>query len=107
MSVEYEYETKTYVKTEEVITAEKRYCDLCEKEITGPYWYMMTGHNDWGNDSCESVETYDICSETCLRKALEKYVNVSKKDRNTQYMEVQHMNWSGVKGDIKYEKVEE
>lgn len=103
MSVKREYETKTYTKTEEVMVSEKRYCDICRKEITDHHWHILTGHNDWGNDSCESVETYDICSEACLREALEKYINVSNKDRNTQYMEVLHVDWSGVKGEIKYD----
>lgn len=48
-------------------------CDICGKLIPvgrypfdeHKYYDVMTGHNDWGNDSCESIEHHDICPD-CL-----------------------------------------
>lgn len=63
----------------------ERTCDVCgklilkknEDKITcciGKHWGLTIGHYDWGNDSCDSVEQYDICSAECLEKELQKYV---------------------------------
>lgn len=103
MSVKRKYEEKTYTKTEKVMTSEKRYCDICEKEITDHHWRIQTWHNDWGNDSCESFETFDICSVDCLREALENYIKESNDDGNTQHIEIEHKRWKDVKGEIKYD----
>lgn len=103
MSVKREYETKTYTKTEKIMTCEKRYCDICEKEITDHHWEITTGHCDWGAESCESVEYFDICSPECLRKAFENYIEESNDDMNTQYVEIKHERCKNVKGDIKYD----
>ena len=73
MSVKREYETKTYTKTERVMTSEKRYCDICEREITGHHWHILTGHNDWGNDSCETHLNRDLCKE-CAAKFVADYI---------------------------------
>lgn len=103
MSVKREYETKTYTKTEEVMTSEKRYCDICKREITDHYWRVRTGHYDWGNDSCESVECFDICSDACLQKVFNKYIENSNVKDRTQYLEIEHKRNKGVKGEIKYD----
>lgn len=63
----------------------ERTCDVCgkiilkenEDKITyciGKHWGLTIGHYDWGNDSRDSVESYDICSAECLEKELQKYV---------------------------------
>lgn len=46
-------------------------CDVCDRIIppyknwilneASRYFVVMTGHNDWGNDSCDSIECQDIC----------------------------------------------
>ena len=50
-------------------------CDKCQKVILpkfvhgehrngdSKYFKVTTGHNDWGNDSPDSIETHDICPE--------------------------------------------
>ena len=83
-------------------------CDICGKTIyeindTFPikltkrtrhdeYWHLITGHNDWGNDSCESVETLDLCSKECCIKALDNYLYEYSGTRNTGYFELRHEN---------------
>ena len=51
-------------------------CDICERELRFPkksseqgnmafikYFDVTTSHNDWGNDSYESLRHYDICPD--------------------------------------------
>ena len=102
--IKHEYKTLTYTKTEEVMISEKRYCDCCGKEITGAHWSVATGHNDWGNDSCESIEHKDACSTTCLYSMFKEYSEVSNGDWNSEYMTIEHHAWADVKGDIKYDQ---
>lgn len=91
MSIKKEYEVKTHTVTERVCVKETTCCDVCEREIetnTG-YWTLVTGHNDWGNDSYESIENFDICSEDCLRKKFDEYVLHSMRtNHNTEYFEI-------------------
>jgi len=56
-------------------------CDVCNRLITpcsfldskSRYFEVMTGHHDWGNDSCESIEHRDICPE-CISEFVKGYV---------------------------------
>lgn len=48
------------------------YCDVCKKRVPiiydgkwQKYYEVMTGHNDWGNDSCDSIDTQQCCSYNC------------------------------------------
>lgn len=82
MSVKKEYETKTHIITEKVLVKETTYCDVCKREITAnSFWKLTTHHNDWGNDSIESYEYFDICSADCLREKFNEYV----KDSDSKY----------------------
>lgn len=81
-------------------------CDVCGKVLEPSkergaygnwtkYYEVTTGHRDWGNDSCESVKTVDICPE-----CLDKYVSNYFKNTNstTAYLEIET--------EIVYEKTE-
>ena len=60
-------------------------CDVCERELRFPdvrthscvpfikYFEVVTSHQDWGNDSCESVEHYDICQD-CIAEFTADYL---------------------------------
>lgn len=63
-------------------------CDICGKEITGKFWQLTTHHHDWGNDSIDSYEYFDLCSRECINKALDKYINACKMS-NTQCFELE------------------
>ena len=90
MSIKREYETKTHTVTEKVLVKETRFCDICGNEIKGgSYWNVATHHNDWGNDSCDSYEQFDICSKECLRKEFEEYLEDSDNEDNTMCFEVE------------------
>lgn len=101
--VKRKYETKTYTKREKVLTSEKRYCDVCKKEITGHFWEITTGHYDWGNDSVDSVENKDCCSIECLGEEFGHYLTRSNGVLNSEYISVEHCKTSGVRGDITYD----
>lgn len=96
MSVKQHYETMTHEVTERVLIGETMYCDICGKEIkkdTG-YWNVTTGHHDWGNDSHESIEHFDVCSDSCLLMKFSGYINASYRDDfNTKYIEVEKDYW--------------
>ena len=67
-------------------------CDICGKVIcdfdatpprsstgeSAEYFALTTGHHDWGNDSPDSIENIDICSDDCVKIALIDYLNESK-----------------------------
>lgn len=91
--VDRKYETKIVTKEESVLVSEKLFCDHCRKEIKGPYWTVMTGHHDWGDDSIDSTVKKDICSILCLNSEVENYYVLSNKSNgayNTQYIEIEH-----------------
>ena len=92
MSIKSEYEVRTRTITEKVCVSTIMHCDVCDSVIDPDhesYWELTTGHHDWGNDSCESIQYFDICSEACLKKKFDEYVKESGvNDDNTMYFEV-------------------
>lgn len=68
----------------ETVIGEIMKCDVCGKVIYNTkydknnftnrqhWWGLVTGHNDWGNDSCDSIESFEICSPECLNKKLQR-----------------------------------
>ena len=77
--------TKKVVKEVEQVVSEEFVCDVCGKrgnyksstcgyeKIT--YYRITTGHCDWGNDSCDSVEHKDACCTDCLLKIFSEWLN--------------------------------
>lgn len=51
-------------------------CDKCHKKILPrqEFVYVKTHHNDWGNDSVDSFEYYDLCHE-CAKEFVNDYVS--------------------------------
>lgn len=78
------------MKKEEGVT-----CDICEKFIKADgdyrtinnrkYFKVTTGHHDWGNDSCESIEKQDVCPE-CIGKFVTEYLQNSSR---TAYIDIE------------------
>lgn len=69
--------TEKVVKIARRVTGIK--CDICGKivpvnnGIESVYFEVATGHNDWGNDSCESRKSQDICPD-CINKFTTEYL---------------------------------
>lgn len=69
-------------------------CDGCGKKIIpspgfgseteSEYVEMTTGHRDWGNDSCDSVEVYHYCKKCAAKKASEYILGL----RGSAYLEL-------------------
>lgn len=81
--------------TTDVVVGMEKTCDRCGKLILkknedktiyciGKHWKLTTGHDDWGNDSCDSIVYKDICSIECLEKELHEYASCF----GTAYFEV-------------------
>ena len=84
---------KIYTKKEVFIqedVLEKIKCDICRKEIKDEYYYeVTTSHNDWGNDSWESLHISDICSNECLSKMFDEYLKFKS---NTKKLEIEKVS---------------
>jgi hypothetical protein len=80
------YEQKEVTEVKEILVGLT--CDICgEKiDINKGYYKATIGHNDWGNDSIESIEKKDICSDECLKKEFEQYIAA---DGETKYIEIE------------------
>ena len=68
-------------------------CDNCKKiiDITkqdGTYYNICSGHNDWGNDSPDSVEDLDACCDECLNALVNKWLE-KWKGYPTAYIDVE------------------
>lgn len=57
-------------------------CDICDKVIPASRWNnqkeskyfeVCTHHNQWGNDSIDSFNDYDICPD-CIDKFVTDYI---------------------------------
>lgn len=85
------YEKKE-VKTIKEVGIEIK-CDICKKTIAKhgikpQYYYMVTtGHHEWGNDSIDSVQHQDICSDSCLQVAFNNYLE-QVESYDTAYFDV-------------------
>lgn len=102
---------------QDVIVSEERRCDRCGRHLwhhtkdghkkpglgSAEYYNIVTVHHDWGRDSIESVETYDVCIR-CAKKMFEEYIEDSYDKTNSLYFECSHeRTWD----EIEEEKEEE
>lgn len=89
---------------QDVIVSEECRCDRCGRHLwyhtkdghkkpgvkeMAHYYNIVTGHHDWGNDSIDSVETYDVCVG-CAKKMFEEYIEDSYNRTNSLYFECSH-----------------
>ena len=67
---------KTYKEVERIINdevLESVTCDICNARIGKGvlYFDITTGHYEWGNDSCESIESFQACCSECLKRFID------------------------------------
>ena len=55
------------------------------------YYEVTTGHHDWGNDSCDSINHFHVCP-SCLIKLYSSYVDRASGVDNTEYIKIEHHN---------------
>lgn len=93
---------------QEIVVSVTCICDVCKKIIytqrlnpdgtrAGKYtttqlYRVSTGHNDWGNDSVDSVDNYTICSPECLKSLMDEYYRQSFESNltNTWWVDINH-----------------
>lgn len=94
-------ETREVTKNFEV--GSNLFCDCCKKQIgtykqsngyLSPikYIHINCGHNDWGNDSVNSVESADFCSKECMLEHLNEFLHYNDGSR-TAYYEIICQSW--------------
>ncbi len=87
-------------------------CDYCKEEIKPVrsfansrvynFFHICTSHQDWGNDSIDSVETFDACCPGCALKMAEAYIVKSYKSQNTRQITITHASWIEDASDYEY-----
>ena len=91
----------------EVVVGSTCSCDVCGKLIEkrtenkiiyciGSYWELCTGHHDWGNDSIDSIEYFDLCSKECIQKKFDSYL---ENCCGSEYFELSHIQKMEVQND--------
>lgn len=83
MSREIEYISENKSFTRKIVVSAK--CDLCENELPivnhEPVSIKtITGHQDWGRDSRESVEENEFCSLSCAISHITEFCSDNKSD---------------------------
>lgn len=74
-----------------------RKCDICGIEAPSRYdapngWFHFSHkHCDWGNDSIDSFERFDVCSIACFSEQLGKSLEEMKGNKRTA--EIADMNY--------------
>lgn len=77
------------------VTVDKRVCtklkcDMCGKDIPWheKFYHTTMWHSDWGNDSVDSVEEFDLCSDECLYEFLGENWKELKEAHKTAYIDI-------------------
>lgn len=95
-----EYETVTKTKELEVPVA--IFCDVCEKKFKDGYYYrVMTMHHDWGRDSVDSMEWKHICSDKCLKKEFQNYLEKEKSNSKEIQIEKSYFKQERIESDFR------
>ena len=95
---------KKVVKEVDEIAGEECTCDICNKTIYSytfgkaktpgatleevKYWHAYTGHYDWGNDSVDSIEHFDLCSPQCCKELMGRYIEENCTESRTAYLNI-------------------
>lgn len=91
--------TKKVMKEVEQTVSSVGICDICGKEFNyegspnkvkrACYYHIITGHYDWENDSCDSIEARDACCDECLSRFTQEWLkNKYVVGSNTAYINI-------------------
>lgn len=91
--------TRKVMKEVEETVSSVGICDVCGKEFNyeegfnkvkrAIYYNILTGHRDWGNDSCDSMKYTDACCDECLSRFTQEWLKDESVIRShTAYIEI-------------------
>jgi hypothetical protein len=76
-------------------------CDNCGKHLditkqNGTYYSVFSGHDEWGNDSCDSIEESDACCDECLTALVNEWLE-GWKGYSTAYIDIKRKRFSDLR----------
>lgn len=90
-----EYENKPIQTIKKVLV--KTTCDICKEEIKehSTYYNIDISHSDWGDNSHESIKSKDVCSDECLSKIFQEYLEFKSETKkiNIEKEELINKDW--------------
>lgn len=80
------YIQKKVIKEIEVAVGYK--CDYCSLEVERktPTWFHFMTSMNWGNDSVDSFEWYDVCSAKCFLRFLKRNDSDKVGDMSSEFI---------------------
>lgn len=95
----------------EVVASKDYICDVCKKKFAtgtladhGKFYETTTytdypyrivfSHNDWGNDSIDSIEEKHACSDECLGSIFLDFVEKYSKEYRTAEINIENFHHS-------------
>lgn len=100
-----EMKWKTETRKVAVCTEGNLICDACGKNIDifktkqRSFYHIESGHNEWGNDSIDSIEDLDACCDECLITLVNKWMKKWPESYNTAYINIKRKRISDLKRD--------
>lgn len=73
------FDTQERVVRDRILIEQRRFCDVCGKEIEHLqyYWTGSIGYFDYDG---YNGKYFDTCSEECLKEKINEYCEMSKED---------------------------
>ena len=71
------FEVREHVVKENILVEQRRFCDVCNKEIEHLQYYWTGSISVYGYDGYDS-DDFDACSEECLQEKFNQYCEKSK-----------------------------
>lgn len=67
-------------------------CDICNcihegYNIPNDWMSFNVGHNDWANDSVDSIESYTLCSAKCYIDSMVVFLKEFEEHKTTAYLD--------------------
>lgn len=84
-------------------------CDNCDKIADGEdpegWYYFRSWHSDWGSESDESLERWDVCSYRCYLAVVRKIFEDYDKMHHNPTLSIDNKDWAFLNDMLSTEKV--
>jgi hypothetical protein len=75
------FEVREHVVTERLLIEQRRFCDVCCKEIEHLQYYWTGSITNYTYGDCIEND-FDACSEECLKEKINEYCEMSIENSN-------------------------